>query len=46
MDIVLWIFVGLVMVLFTVLFVLDEVEYNKRINELNKEGKAIYIFRI
>ena len=46
MDIVVWIFVGLFTMLFTALYVLDEIEYCKRINELAKKGKVIWIIRL
>ena len=46
MDIIMWIFIGVLVALFATVYVLDEIEYSRRVNELIKEGKVIYIFRI
>lgn len=41
-----WLFIGIIVVLFATVYVLDEIEYCKRINELAKEGKVVWIIRL
>ena len=41
-----WLFVGLIVALFATVWVLDEIERCKRINEMIKEGKIVWIIRL
>ena len=41
-----WLFVALIVALFTTIWVLDEIDHSKRIDEMIKKGKVVWIIRL